>query len=207
MELSGETYLEVPRSPILDLCMADDDGGESSAMLVDDDDDDADADGSNDMQAYNELFVYSKGIRIPPIHAEDYKQSLVTVASIVIFNLALAHHLMVDDDPAHVLKNEHCYVKALRLYALALNIQDKGGAFGANVVFILAVLNNSGVIYNSLNRRMRSTEYFGELFSILMLMNGNTAAVGTSTPNMSGFYHNVHTLLLSAGSSAAAPSA
>lgn len=193
MAHGGTEYLEVPINSIVDQCMLHD--GIPTMMNLG---------GVQDQEGENgRPFVYSKAIRIPPSLANSCKQSLVAITSIVIFNLALVHHLNAGTNDPSDLNLQ----KALKLYALGLRIQQ-AEAFGSNMVFTLAIFNNSGAIYHSLNEQKLSFQCLGEVLSILLLLQDDRRAVGdgiSNEPNfLNGFYHNVQTLFVCKGAAAAA---
>jgi hypothetical protein len=162
-------------------------------------------DGLQEQEEEDQPFIYNKAIRIPPSLASVYNHKVVTIASITIFNLALAHHLAANSTEETRVANLQ---RALKLYSLALQLQV-GKVDESNIFFTLAILNNSGVIHHCLNNNgLHSTGYFEELLSILMFLN-NTQEGGATYKKLilHGFYHNVHTQLLCKKTLAAAASA
>jgi hypothetical protein len=151
-------------------------------------------------------FIYNKAIRIPPSLASVYKHKVVTIASITIFNLALAHHHLAANSTEET--RVATLQRALKLYSLALHLQV-GKVDESNIFFTLAIMNNSGVIHHSLhNNELQTTGYFGELLSILMFLNDTQDEAATyKKVDLHGFYHNVYTQLLCKKTLAAAASA
>jgi hypothetical protein len=151
-------------------------------------------------------FIYNKAIRIPPSLASVYKHKVVTIASITIFNLALAYHHLAANSTEE--KRAAKLQRALKLYSLALQLQV-GKVDGSNIFFTSAILNNSGVIHLRLNNNgSQSAGCFGQLLSILMFLNDIQEEAATYKKlNLHGFYHNVHMQLLCKKALAAAASA
>jgi hypothetical protein len=89
------------------------------------------------------------------------------VSSIVIFNLALVHHLSTrwttESDPS---TNLH---RALKLYELAFNMQREQ-LREVNVLFVLAVTNNIGMIQREIGGEESATSWFEAVLSTLMYM-------------------------------------
>jgi hypothetical protein len=189
MEWSGSDTSEVADSSCVDQCMID-----------------PSMDGLQEQEEEDQPFIYNKAIRIPPSLASVYKPKVITIASITIFNLALAHHHLAakSTEETRVWKLQ----RALKLYSLALQLQV-GKVDESNIFFTLAIMNNSGVIHHCLdNNGFQSTGCFGELLSILMFLNDTQKEAATyKKADLHGFYHNVHTQLLCKKTLAAAASA
>jgi hypothetical protein len=89
------------------------------------------------------------------------------VSCIVIFNLALVHHLSAiwttEGDPSSNLR------RALKLYELAFNLHREE-LVEANVLFVLAVTNNVGVTHCQLGDEEPATTCFERVLSMLMYL-------------------------------------
>ncbi|KAG7371367.1 hypothetical protein IV203_019937 [Nitzschia inconspicua] len=148
-------------------------------------------------------YLYDDPIRIPEVPCADgcsnnaigstYLECSM-ISSVVVFNLALAHHLEADrlqklhheegqsdkstsdEEPT---SDEEIYAgfrKAQQLYEIVLNmhrdVQGKKCACdrGANVVFALAIVNNLGLIHRELHNNDASRKCFQHILSTLMCL-------------------------------------
>jgi hypothetical protein len=118
----------------------------------------------------DEDYIYNRPIVIPPIPAIIHSESpasKVAVISIMIFNLALAHHLHGNADPdpcSSVLR----FAKAAKLYELGFEVQgtqDDGSNF-----YSMAVLNNLGQVFRAVNEEEKASRCFSHLLSTLMFL-------------------------------------
>lgn len=152
-------------------------------------------------------FVYQNAIRMPHSLAFDKNRDSL-MSSIFLFNLALAHHLRADaitnvDDPNNLAKRHLLLSKALKIYELAFKMQERGGYFNCNFLFILAILNNIGVIHQTLGAPQQAKRCFGKVMSVLMLMTDRKCH-DTTKLEMNGFFRNASCSLFAACSAAAA---
>ena len=88
----------------------------------------------------------------------------------VIYNLALAHQLRAEAVTNDVHKRHLLLSKAIKIYELAFKMQERGGYFNCNFLFIMAILNNIGVIHQILGSTDLAKRCFGKLMSVLMLL-------------------------------------
>ena len=105
-------------------------------------------------------FVYSEGIPIPVQAERDY----ALTATILVFNAALAHHLLAIN-----LQNEassDLLRKAKKLYSMAHDSQDGD----CNFLFRLAVVNNVGMIDQALGNIESAKTCFEYNLSMLMFL-------------------------------------
>lgn len=89
--------------------------------------------------------IYGQGIYIPFDVSLD-SHSNVMISTILIFNLALAQQTL-ESSP-----NKNKLTQAARLYDLVFHIQ-RDGQLRDNVYFMLATINNLGVVYRQLGTR------------------------------------------------------
>ena len=134
-------------------------------------------------------FMYSDGIRIP---AEAAATGIPRhdLASIVLFNLALAYHLSAMDsmDPGSDLR------KALHVYELVYTMQQENKEnFLSNLMFVLSILNNIGIIYQWRNEDDIAARCFDKLLSVLMLLSNHSQSSTDKNEEVvfRGFYRNV----------------
>lgn len=98
----------------------------------------------------------------------------------ILYNLALAHHL-----DAQVTQHSSGFARALALYKTAYKIQMEGSYF--TCLETMAVLNNMGQIYKSLNDENASRLCFECLVSNVMLLRDR----GGTLEECSGFFASV----------------
>eukprot|EP00980_Cylindrotheca_fusiformis_P006086 scaffold1311_cov99-Cylindrotheca_fusiformis.AAC.3 len=162
-------------------------------QFMDYSDDQKPSDGKDliDVMNENPQFIYRRGIRIPHSFASSKDCNSATTASITVFNLALAHHLAGIETKDEV-TSSILLQKALKLYAAALRFLG-GQVSESNILFSLAIWNNSGVIFDSMQKRANSAQCFGQLLLLLTFFN-DTHRDHKGPPEqfvIRGFYHNV----------------
>jgi hypothetical protein len=119
---------------------------------------------------------------------------------IVVFNLALSHHLQALRDESGIPTKPSTMAHlnaALQMYELTFNMQLKGDCI-LHVAEILALVNNCGQIHKLLNRQLKAQWYFQHMMSALLVLieNGEASAIGDQ--NMEGFIRNASRLILRA---------
>jgi hypothetical protein len=137
------------RTLSLDQCMLQSHRSETSWM-----------DGRCDM---NRAYIYRQGIFFPST------LNSVIITPIIIFNLALAHHLKAEQSKD---ADQHkCFLqKALRLYELSYDAARVGVGNSENSVFRFASVNNIALIHNDLNNTEMSERCLEYMLSELMLL-------------------------------------
>ena len=145
-------------SDCLDRCMLLWDAVSSGQQMNGEDDDD------------DAPFVYDLGIMIPLLEDEGADSATMEyfIASIAIFNSALAHQLLAQEHEQDKDLSQRYLFKAKQLYELALRgcsdvLQD-------NVLFQFVVLNNIAVIELQTGNAALSSQYFEVLTSMLMVL-------------------------------------
>ncbi|CAJ1954852.1 unnamed protein product [Cylindrotheca closterium] len=174
-----------PTTLSLDQCMA-----ISQPCKADDDEDEASStdsgEHSDDDQANR--FVYRTGIRMPSSVAFDKDRDRL-MSSIFLFNLGLAHQLRAEAITKNAEQQHTLYAKALKIYGLAFKMQERGGYFNSNFHFIMAILNNIGVIHERMGSLILAKQCFGKLMSVLMLLT-ERKCYDTSKLYVKGFFTN-----------------
>eukprot|EP00526_Cylindrotheca_closterium_P019679 CAMPEP_0113633262 /NCGR_PEP_ID=MMETSP0017_2-20120614/17310_1 /TAXON_ID=2856 /ORGANISM="Cylindrotheca closterium" /LENGTH=229 /DNA_ID=CAMNT_0000543893 /DNA_START=76 /DNA_END=765 /DNA_ORIENTATION=- /assembly_acc=CAM_ASM_000147 len=136
-------------------------------------------------------FMYSDAIRISPeIAAAGIPKH--DVSSIMLFNLALAYHLSALDS----MNPDADLRKALHVYELLYTMQQENEEnFLCNLMFVLSILNNIGIIHQWRNEDDIAARCFDKLLSVLMLISSNNNSQSTNNKNeevvFRGFYRNV----------------
>jgi hypothetical protein len=108
-------------------------------------------------------YVYLNPITIPGSFVSVYSDIIQLLPSILIFNQAIAHHILG-------LKDLRLLRKAAKLYECGLTVvaEENLGASGA--CYVLACLNNMGLIYSRLNLPEVAQKCFKLTLSTFMLL-------------------------------------
>jgi len=119
-------------------------------------------------------FLFRHGIQIPTDMGLAFynERQRTTVSCMIIFNLALAHHLLSMAE-GHQSKDDSSSInlgKATKLYELAFKLHRDDLQDNNNVLFVLAVVNNLGCIYRQLQDKGAASECFRHVLSILMFL-------------------------------------
>ena len=173
-----------------------------------------------------QAFIYDCAIPIVPSMFTD----VTTVSSIICFNLALVHQALagigktssLSTTPLELTSKDRIMLlqKAIKLYQCSfqierhkslflengnVNVNDSGyrGNNGVSLYFVLALLNNLGVLYKVLNQSTASTIVFQRVLSTLMLVTTTSSrgstnlermhdddSPGMTTTRYEGFFHN-----------------
>jgi hypothetical protein len=141
-------------------------------------------------------FVFRSAIRISRSHMSESSHSYVATSFIVLFNLALSHHLSaIQHNLSSVILN-----KALTLYELAHALQMRE-QLSMPIVFCLALVNNLGLVHKSMQHEESSRQCFEHLLATIMLI--TTSGQGSLLEQADGFLSNISQLLLKASAPAA----
>lgn len=150
-------------------------------------------DNDDDEGEMNE-FVYRHPIRIPRQAINPSFQFNMATSIMLIFNLALAHHLCATEEEETF--SRPMFDKSARLYECAYSLllqQD----FGSNVLFVLATVNNLGQAHRSLDQSETATKCFQHLLSTLMfLVESGDEQGAKKTPSLEGFFRSTSHLVL-----------
>lgn len=121
-------------------------------------------------------FVFQRPIRMPSNIGCSYNE--IIFASCIVIFLAIAYHLQGDGESL---------VRALKLYELSFNLQREQ-QFDHNVLFILATVNNLGLIHKQLHDEHSSRMCFEHVLSTLMYL---TDCGEANDSNLDGFFRNI----------------
>lgn len=116
-----------------------------------------------------ERYVYQQPMRIPENVGNNYR-ACVFASTMVTFNLALVQQLMASHCSTTSVEQARALLrKAGKLYQLAFNMQQEEN-FDQNTLFVLATVNNLGLIHSQLNDRKAADQCFEYLLSSLMYL-------------------------------------
>lgn len=142
--------------------------------------------------------VYKAAIRISESDLQELVPSYVNISFIVLFNLALSHHLSA-------IQHNMCpnkLNKALTLYELAYALQMRE-QIPAPIIYSMALVNNLAQIHRHMKRESSARQCFEHLLATIMLI--TTSGQGSLLDHADGFFLNLMHLVLS--ETATAPAA
>jgi tetratricopeptide (TPR) repeat protein len=122
----------------------------NDALLLDDDDS-------------IDIFVYRRPFRVTSLCTKD---DCFALSVVLVFNLALAHHLKAIHDD----NNPKRLRVALQLYKLGSSMKHQSNNRRLGIMNTIAVANNCGHIYKQLQRTKMAKEFFQHVLSTLMMM-------------------------------------
>lgn len=169
-----------------------------------------------DSNAAETQYLYHYPIRIPShddmdedseINAfgSNYRECSL-ISCMMVFNLALAHHLDVQNEESEheVMMDERTYAslrKAQQLYEIAMNMHCAlqaravaNGGSSSDVMFGLAIFNNLGLVYQQLHNNEASGKCFQNVLSTLMCLTDAGQGHRFSS-KLDGFFVNVTPLI------------
>ena len=138
--------------------------------------------------------IYDAPIRMP-LSLEKSCGCSNVIASILLFNLALAHHLLLhssSSDESTTKNSSSILDMILLLYERAFDMQASQDVyFDQNYYFVLACVNNIAVVHRQRDQSLLSKQCFEKVLSILMFLTDNGIVNDGGRLDMSIFYHNV----------------
>jgi tetratricopeptide (TPR) repeat protein len=123
-------------------------------------------------------FLYQRPIPIPEGSIGSSKDSCATISAAIIFNLALSLQLLSVRGSNNIVDYRSHLQKAASLYELAFSLQ-RDELSSMNPRFMLAIINNLGMVYLSLDEKDKARNLFQQLESILMFLidNGDSGVI------------------------------
>lgn len=120
------------------------------------------------MNANEQYFIYQDPVRIPEqLAADTSDRASISISSLIVFNLALAIQLLAQSSG----RNPAMFSKAVKLYELAFAMaQNELNNSGSNPLYVMAVVNNMGVIYLMINDFPNAQKCFQVVMSTLMFL-------------------------------------
>ena len=156
-----------------------------------------------DDQEAGPSYVYRHAIHVPleMADSDDY-ETCVKLSVIILFNLALAHQMSaMVSTKLSTNKKESMLRKALKFYMLSYNLHREE-ELQDTTLFILAAVNNMGLLYHVLNEEESSGKCFSHLLATLMFL--IDCGEGSITKNFDGFFTNASHMVFPSMSTAAA---
>jgi tetratricopeptide (TPR) repeat protein len=142
-------------------------------------------------------YVYKAAIRISESDLQELVPSYVNISFIVLFNLALSHHLSaIQHNMCPTILN-----KALTLYELAYALQMRE-QIPAPIIYSMALVNNLAQIHRNMKREASARQCFEHLLATIMLI--TTSGQGSLLEHADGFFLSLMHLVLAETSTAPA---
>jgi hypothetical protein len=137
-------------------------------------------------------FMYRDAIVIPTDLCNRISNSSVRsmISCIVIFNLALVYHLSVLDETVD--DSNSTLIKAWKLYEMAISVK-RSELMDNDVMLILAVTNNLGLLHRQLGDETGATQCFEMVLATLMYL-ADHREEGNLLP-LDGFFMNTSFLV------------
>jgi tetratricopeptide (TPR) repeat protein len=150
-------------------------------------------DRSCSLEKHSSGFVYSHPMIIPQNTPSNVLESNVLMASAILFNMALAHHLAPDGGAADKRKS---LTKAALLYkdSMTLSRTYRNGNEKC-LLFTMAVLNNLGTCHRALGRHANAELWFGALLQFVLFLQASPEKEDASN-YMQRFFENISHLFL-----------
>ena len=149
-------------------------------------------------EGWNEIFVFDQPIHVSPPSPSPVPMRchkyLTSLAFVLLFNLALAHHLYAMEQAANpgqegteartLTPTSQCprrlLMKAIRLYEMAYLAQESEDAIHMTALENMAIVNNLGQIHTILDNQKASEHCFQHLWKLMTFVsqsgNGNDDA-------------------------------
>jgi hypothetical protein len=140
----------------------------------------------------NEYYLHVQALRIPlnNRHLQNYS-TLLVVCSVVAFNFALAHQLTAREGNEEDIRSTKLQ-KAATLYEICLSMQQVEEQLGPNTLFIMASVNNLGLIYSELNDQPKASMCINQVLSTLMYL---VESGSDYVFELDGFFRNVYSVI------------
>ena len=151
--------------------------------------------GGSEQDQEDNPFFYRQPIEIPKsliggllLSSSTNHGDTILLSSVVLFNLALAHHLLAETSNSY---QKMFLQKALRLYELSFRMQEQlERVHSNNFHFALAVMNNIGLIHKQMKNDIQAKDFFSQIFSILMVITDSDMEESTRC-HLQGYYQNI----------------
>jgi tetratricopeptide (TPR) repeat protein len=145
-------------------------------------------------------YIYRTPMQVSStMKVSSYEESVI-MSVMIMFNLALAHHLSGLDEGC---EHSHSQLqKAVKLYEYAYNMQRDEHLVN-NTFFTMATLNNLGQIYQTMKASDIAEKFFQQLLSTLMFVVDCREGRGKFS-GLEGFFQNTTHLVLHLGPAKAA---
>ena len=186
----------------LDAFMARDDQTRTCPMDESDDIDSSDhTSGSASIDSIDdrnddEFFLYKHPIHLPedPDTLACREDTCTAISAALIFNMALANQQLSSIELTALgdAAAEERLERAARLYKLAYNLQERNEVF-LSPLFMMAIINNLGLLYQSLDQKDTAGNCFQHLLTTLMFV--TDYEYGDGTVALDGFFRNTTHLI------------
>jgi hypothetical protein len=137
-------------------------------------------------------YIYRRAIRVSQCSMQEEHSMGATLSLIIIFNLALAHHLSA-------IQQQMCrrrLQKALQLYELAyqLQLEEQQEQQVSSLRFTMIIANNLGEIHRAVNNNSKHVMCLQHLLSTMMYL--VDCRIPADSIELDGFFRNTLQLIL-----------
>jgi tetratricopeptide (TPR) repeat protein len=132
-------------------------------------------------------YIYRRAIRVSQFSMQEGHSMGATMSLIIIFNLALAHHLSA-------IQQQMCrrrLQKALQFYELAYHLQSEEQS---SLRFTMIIANNLGEIHRAVNNHSKHVMCLQHLLSTMMYL--VDCQIPADSIELDGFFRNTSQLIL-----------
>jgi tetratricopeptide (TPR) repeat protein len=146
----------------------------------------------------SEDYIYRKPITIAVTSAINAGYDIhVTLSAIIIFNLALAHHLSGMFLKYDANRNSENLEKAVTLYSLALQVvvAEQRRLASDVTMFLLAIFNNIGHIHKTLGETKVANSFFERMLITLLYLSECQGWEGSKSLSECFFRNTTHLIL------------
>ena len=135
------------------------------------------------------LYIHRQPLCIPKGLGKNYEETTMASA-LVIFNLALAHQVLAEEESMDGQSRRKLLKKAGKLFQCALNMSIDEELDSSSFSFTLAAMNNMGIIYYQLDENEAATNCFERLMSIIVYLHGSSFDASHYVGNACAFISN-----------------
>eukprot|EP00934_Nitzschia_sp_Nitz4_P001174 Nitzschia sp. Nitz4//scaffold30_size153850//139111//139818//NITZ4_002799-RA/size153850-processed-gene-0.25-mRNA-1//1//CDS//3329547327//1174//frame0 len=142
-----------------------------------------------------EAFLFKRPMRIEtPQLSDGTTLPQVVVSSVIIFNLALANHMIAQGTKHDVAAHNDYLRRAIRLYRCSYDLLATAPGSEPDVLLLIAALNNLGRACIQLGETNEAQDYFQRLLAVVMfLLDYRTL---DEVPEAEGFLSSVIPLMI-----------
>ena len=151
-----------------------------------------------DEQADDEFFLYRHPIHLPESTGVELplrEDTCTAISAALIFNMALANQLLTTAELytfGDLTAAKERLERSAKLYELAYNLQERNEVC-LSPLFMMAIINNLGLIYQSLDQKDTACNCFQHLLTTLMFVTDYEHGDGTVA--LDGFFRNTTHLI------------
>ncbi len=151
-----------------------------------------------------EGFLYTKPLLVPKCCIEEDHYMGVVLTLMILFNLALVHHLKAIESMDDLERCKKLLDQSLKLYELTYQLHiDSEESVGSSLRFAMIIANNLGQIHKLSGNNEKHQMCLQHLLSAIMYM-VDSYGHRLDSSDMDGFYRNIQPLMISGNCAEAA---